>query len=86
MPTTALDLPALETRIARIVADTAGLDRLPDPDASLIDLGVDSLDMLDVACAVEAEFALEIEDEDIEAAQTVADLAAAVHRKRQVAA
>ena len=44
-------------------------------DSNLIsDLGADSLDVIDLAMSIEAEFDLEVPDEEIEKIKTVADI------------
>ncbi len=45
------------------------------PDARLVeDLGADSLDVVDLIEAVQAEFDIEIKDEDIEGIKTIGDV------------
>src|SRR5688500_12851706 len=62
-------------RVRRIIADQLGVapDRVVDS-ASLLDLGADSLDVIELILHLEKEFALEITDEDAERLLTVGDV------------
>src|SRR5688500_17560300 len=69
-------------RVRRIVADQLGIapERVVDS-ASLLDLGADSLDMVELILHLEAEFSLEIPDEDAERFLTVGDIVAYVESR-----
>jgi acyl carrier protein len=74
------DMGAVESRVRRIVADRLGL--APDellPDTSLADdLAVDSLDLLEIAIAIEADTGVSIAERWLESVRTYGDLAALV--------
>lgn len=44
------------------------------PQARLVDLGIDSLELLSLAADIEEAFRMDIDDSDLDAAKTVADL------------
>lgn len=53
------------------------------PDLSLVsDLNLDSLEMIELAGTIEEEFQVEIEDEELEKAQTLQQLAELIREKR----
>ncbi|TXR92355.1 acyl carrier protein [Streptomyces sp. col6] len=45
------------------------------PQARLVDLGIDSLELLSLAADIEDAFRIDIDDSDLDTAKTVADLA-----------
>ncbi|MFP6628384.1 MAG: acyl carrier protein [Myxococcota bacterium] len=52
------------------------------PDSNLLeDLGADSLDVVEMVMAIEDAFDIEIEDSDVEAMRTVADIEAYVAKR-----
>ncbi|MEM2031093.1 MAG: acyl carrier protein, partial [Archaeoglobaceae archaeon] len=66
----------LMERIKEIIADKLGvdIDEVTD-DADLIDdLDADSLDLVDLAMAIEDEFGVTIADEELEKIRTVRDI------------
>lgn len=70
-------------RIRLIVARAIELpeDALP-PDARLMeDLGADHLDLLQIVADLEREFAIRIEDHEVSALGTVADVTALIERR-----
>ncbi len=70
--------PALAAILAASAqADLAGITREQRLRA---DLGLDSLSMIDVACAAEDAFGIRIPDEDLEGFETVGDAADYVGR------
>lgn len=66
----------LEDKIKKIVADTLSKNEEEiKVEASLTDdLGADSLEVVELAMAMEEEFNIEIPDEDIEKITTVKDI------------
>ena len=60
------DTDSIESRLKRVLVEQLGCDHEElIPGANMIDdLGMDSLDGLEVVMAVEAEFGIEIPDED----------------------
>jgi acyl carrier protein len=81
----------LEQRVHWVVADILGIDTHDvSPDVSLADdLAADSLDLLDLATSIEAEFAISLSDATLERMRTCRDLTEAVTnlvRTRRMAA
>ena len=66
----------LEDKIKKIIADTLSKNESEiKVEASLTDdLGADSLEIVELAMAMEEEFNIEIPDEDIEKIATVKDI------------
>src|SRR5262245_66418492 len=71
---------ALESRVRRIVADRLGVTPCELlPDTSLADdLAVDSLDLLEIAIAIEAEAGVSIAEHQLEGVRTYGGLATLV--------
>jgi acyl carrier protein len=71
---------ALESRVRRIVADRLGVTPCELlPDTSLADdLAVDSLDLLEIAIAIEAEAGVSIAERQLESVRTYGELATLV--------
>lgn len=69
-------------RVVRCVAASIGVDAAVVKHESVLieELGIDSLGLLELAMAIEEEFQVEIEDEDIERCKTVADVVALAER------
>lgn len=65
----------ISKRIHKILAAEFDVDEeVLTTDASFVeDLGADSLDMVEIAMALEKEFDIEIRDDDAEAIKTVGD-------------
>ena len=63
----------IEHRVKQIVAEQLGIEqsRIANTSSLTDDLGVDSLDKVELVMAIEDEFAIEITDSDAEACQTV---------------
>lgn len=73
----------LMERIKEIIADKLGvdIDEVTD-DADLIDdLDADSLDLVDLAMAIEDEFGVTIADEELEKIRTVKDIFKELYEK-----
>ncbi|MDW8139118.1 acyl carrier protein [Pseudothermotoga sp.] len=73
----------LMERIKEIIADKLGvdIDEVTD-DADLIDdLDADSLDLVDLAMAIEDEFGVTIADEELEKIRTVRDIFKELYEK-----
>ncbi len=77
-----MEIPNLEARVKQILTSRLGMP--PDEirvDAKLVDdLGMDSLDAVELAIATEREFKVEISDEQVAKLETVADIMALVQR------
>lgn len=70
-------------RIKAIITEKLKLDDSQlKPDATLQDLGADSLDMVEIILKVEEEFSIEIDDEDAEQLHTMNEVVDYVHKKR----
>lgn len=67
----------IESNVLRLIQDHCGLADLPNPSDRLAeDLGCDSLDSVELAMQIEDEFAVLVNDEDLETVKTVADVIA----------
>ncbi|HEU5117069.1 MAG TPA: acyl carrier protein [Isosphaeraceae bacterium] len=80
---------SLTAQLAQVVRKVGKVpaDRPIENSTRLVeDLGIDSLDLVAVFLQVQDEFDVVIEDDDVVALKTVADLAAYVHRTRGSAA
>jgi acyl carrier protein len=51
------------------------------PDARILDLGADSLDVVELVMALEETFAIEVPDADVETLVTLRDVAAYVEKR-----
>ncbi len=66
-----------ETRVCRVIVEQCDVDEEKvTPDATLEDMGMDSLEAVELVIAVEREFDVEIPDEDTPALDTPAKMAA----------
>jgi acyl carrier protein len=65
----------LEQEIAAMVAEIAeiGIDDV-DPDATLSDIGVDSLMSVEIAVCVEQRYGVHFDDDDLNATRSFADI------------
>lgn len=66
---------AIVQRVQRLVAEQLCEDSLPEPDATLESLGLDSLDTLEILMLVEEEFGIQISDDEVEKVVSVNGLA-----------
>ncbi len=73
-----------EERVNELVAEAAGISVSAigdiNPSDRLDEMGLDSLDHLELIMDVEAEFGIDIDDEDAEQAETVQQLVDLVER------
>jgi acyl carrier protein len=62
-------------KVAEVIVDQLNVERddVSDESAFIDDLGADSLDLVELVMALEAEFNVSIPDEDVESIKTVAD-------------
>lgn len=69
-------------RLREVIADYSGIaaDRITDDADIYDDLGIDSLEKVELAMMIEDEFGIEVHDSDLTRADTVADLSALVTR------
>lgn len=65
-------------KVAEVIVDQLNVERddVSDESAFIDDLGADSLDLVELVMALEAEFNVSIPDEDVESIKTVADAVA----------
>jgi acyl carrier protein len=65
-------------KVAEVIVDQLNVERddVSDESAFIDDLGADSLDLVELVMALEAEFSVSIPDEDVESIKTVADAVA----------
>lgn len=76
-------MPTIESRVKDIIASQATIDAadLNDETVLMDDLGLDSLDMVELAMAIEEEFQGEIEDEEAAKIKTVGDMVKCAEEK-----
>jgi len=78
----------IQSKIQDILLESLALNDKPEPERTLEDLGVDSLDHADLVIGIEDEFDLDIESEEydtkVTGETTVAQLAAFVAEKMGV--
>ncbi|HEV3156291.1 MAG TPA: acyl carrier protein [Candidatus Baltobacteraceae bacterium] len=72
-------------KVQKIIVDQLGVDELEVvPEASITDdLGADSLDLVELVMAFEAEFNIDIPDEEAEKIKTVGDAVAKIDQTAQ---
>lgn len=77
-----MEIPNLETRVKQILTNRLGMPAEEiRTDAKLVeDLGMDSLDAVELAIAAEREFKIEISDEQVARLETVADIMKLIQR------
>ncbi len=79
----AIEMSETTNKILSIIAEKLHIDASKiNAQATLQDLGADSLDMVDIVMKVEEEFGIEINDEDAEKLHTVQDFVNYVHELR----
>ncbi len=66
----------VKERIINLLSDKLGYDatEIKEENNFVIDLGADSLDMVEIIMGIEQEFGLKIEDDEINGIETVGDL------------
>ena len=76
------DADQVETRVCQILTARLGmpLAEITDQARLVDDLGMDSLDAVELAIAMEREFRIELSDDQIAKLQTVGDIVALVRR------
>jgi acyl carrier protein len=77
-----MEIPNLEGRVKQILTNRLGIPAEEiRTDSKLVDeLGMDSLDAVELAIATEREFGLEISDEQVAKLETVTDIMELVRR------
>lgn len=77
-------MKTIESRIKKEIADKLEINaEVIDSRASLIDLGADELDSLEIIMAIENEFEIEIDDDDFNNCNTVSAIVALVETLRR---
>jgi acyl carrier protein len=75
MENTMIERAVVEKKVAEILKDKMGLDRELNPEDNMAnDLGMDSLDHVEITMAIEDEFDIEIPDADADRIKTVKDI------------
>lgn len=76
-------MSTIESRVHRIVTDRldADPDKVTNGAAFIDDLGADSLDFIELLMEAEAEFDIDISDDEAEPVKTVGDAIALIARK-----
>jgi len=71
----AIDL-TVATRVRQVLAESLGwsLERVRPEHRFLVDLGMDSLDVVELVMAIEEAFDIEVPDEDVESMRTIGDM------------
>lgn len=73
----------IEDRVVNIIVRELGLEKGEiAPEKSFIDdLGLDSLDVMTLAMAIEEDFDIEVPDDDVEGIKTIQDVFDYLHRR-----
>ena len=73
----------IESKVISIIVRELGLDESEiTPEKDFIeDLGLDSLDVMTLAMAMEEEFDIEVPDDDVEGIKTVQDVFDYLHKR-----
>ena len=70
-------------KVADIIADKLGIEKNRiTKEATLADLGADSLDLVEIIMKMEEQFGIEINDEDAEHMNNVGQVVDYIHQKR----
>jgi acyl carrier protein len=73
----------MEERVIAIIADKLGLEKNEiDPTKKFIDLGADSLDVVELIMDFETEFDISIPDSEAEKIRTVGDIIDSIKNKK----
>ncbi len=74
---------SLEARVIEIIAEQLGIneDEISGESSFVEDLGIDSLDVVELIMTLEEEFETEIPDEDAEKFEKVSDLVGYITRR-----
>ena len=71
------------SKVAALVAEKLNIDKSRvTQGATLTDLGADSLDLVEIIMKMEEQFGIEINDEDAEKMNNVADVVAYINARR----
>ena len=78
----------IEAQMKELLSEHLGIDQTKiTPNSGILDdLGADSLDTVEIVMSIEERFSIEVSDDDMENAKTVADLIGIVERAAQKAA
>ncbi|HEV2916276.1 MAG TPA: acyl carrier protein [Candidatus Babeliales bacterium] len=79
-----IDKQETAQKISAIVAEKLSIDKSTiTPESTLQDLGADSLDMVEIIMQIEEEFGIQINDEEAEKLNTMAEVVDYVHERRK---
>lgn len=76
-------MTSLEDKIKQIIVQELGLeeDDLVPEKSFIEDLGLDSLDVMTLAMAIEEEFDIEVPDDDVEEIKTIQNVIDYLHKR-----
>lgn len=74
---------SIEEKVVAIIVRELGLEKsVISPEKSFIDdLGLDSLDVMTLAMAIEEDFDIEVPDDDVEGIKTIQDVFDYMHKR-----
>ena len=74
---------SIEEKVVAIIIRELGLEKsVISPEKSFIDdLGLDSLDVMTLAMAIEEDFDIEVPDDDVEGIKTIQDVFDYMHKR-----
>jgi acyl carrier protein len=79
-----IDRQETAQKISAIVAEKLSIDKNSiKPESTLQDLGADSLDMVEIIMQIEEDFGIQINDEEAEKLNTMAEVVDYVHERRK---
>lgn len=76
-------MTSLEDKVKQIIVQELGLeeDDLVPEKSFIEDLGLDSLDVMTLAMAIEEEFDIEVPDDDVEEIKTIQNIIDYLHKR-----
>lgn len=73
----------IEKRVIKTIREQLCVDSVTAESSLTDDLGADSLDLVEIGMAIEAEFEIEVGDADVEKFSTVRDIIAFIEGKQK---
>ena len=76
-------MSSIEDRVVAIIVRELGLEKgeIAPEKAFIDDLGLDSLDVMTLAMAIEEDFDIEVPDDDVEGIKTIQDVFDYLHKR-----